>query len=266
MSEQLIIAGFHRSGTSLTAQLLHRAGLFLGYELLGAHPSNPRGHFEDKEVLNLHKEILADNGRDMFVETSFVPFLGGSHWRHMGSIAKRRNAEHALWGFKDPRTSLLIMPWKSVLPEARVLIVYRHYAEATYSLARRHSAEIFSGRGTAFDRQLWEKPDLALRSWLVYNDMLLMYARAYPEDTLAVSLDILRAGFPLVQALNHSWDLGLENVPGEAIQTAPPERRRRQPVSDRRLIPAVENTWRALEDLGDRTVRMLKKLYGREMF
>lgn len=59
MSEQLIITGFHRSGTSTTAQLLHRAGLFFGYELLEALPSNPYGHFEDREVVNLHPQILA---------------------------------------------------------------------------------------------------------------------------------------------------------------------------------------------------------------
>ena len=51
MSDQLIVAGFHRSGTSLVCQLLHRAGLFLGYDLLGPAFSNPHGHFEDTEVL-----------------------------------------------------------------------------------------------------------------------------------------------------------------------------------------------------------------------
>ncbi len=258
----MIIAGFHRSGTSLTARILHRAGLFLGDELLGAHPSNPYGHFEDLEILNLHEEILADNSLDMFVEAPFIPVLGESHRQNMKSIANRRNAEHALWGFKDPRTSLFIMAWKHLLPEARVLVVYRHHAEATYSLARRHATEIFSGRGTAFDRQLWEKPDLALKSWLAYNDALLAFARAYPEDTLVVSLDTLRAGLPLVPVLNHRWNLGLENAPGEALQVAPSGKRRPQPVSYRRLIPAVENTWQALEKLDARTRRIVDEIYG----
>jgi hypothetical protein len=59
MSEQLKITGFHRSGTSATAQLLQRAGLFFGYELLEALPSNPCDHSEDREVVNLHQQILA---------------------------------------------------------------------------------------------------------------------------------------------------------------------------------------------------------------
>ncbi len=261
----MIIAGFHRSGTSLTARLLHRAGLFLGDELLGAHPSNPYGHFEDLEVLNLHKDILAENSQDMFVEAPFVPVLGGSSWQRLESVAKKRNAGHALWGFKDPRASLFITVWKHLIPKARVLIVYRHYAEATYSLARRHSAEILAGRDTAFDRRLWEKPDLALRSWLVYNKALLTFAQTYPEDTLAVSFHALRAGFPLVPVLNHRWDLGLADVPGEALQMAAPGRRRRQPVSDRRLIPEADGTWKALEELGGRTERILEQMYGQEV-
>lgn len=260
----MIITGFHRSGTSLVARILHRAGLFLGDQLLGAHPSNPHGHFEDLEILNLHEEILADNGLDMFVEAPFIPTVEETHRQRMRSLAEKRDASHTLWGFKEPRTSLFIMVWKHLLPKARLLIVYRHYAEATYSLARRHSTEIFSGRGTAFDRQLWKKPDLALKSWLAYNAALLRFAHTYPGDTLAVSLDTLRAGFPLVAALNHHWGLGLEDGPEEALEMAAPGRRKRQPVSDRRLISAVEETWQALENLGARTERVLEKMYAQE--
>ena len=67
MSNQLIVVGFHRSGTSLLCQLLHRTGLFLGYDLLGAAFSNPHGHFEDIEVFSLHEQILADNGQTWLV-------------------------------------------------------------------------------------------------------------------------------------------------------------------------------------------------------
>ncbi len=61
MSDQLIIAGFHRSGTSATAQLLRQAGLFIGDELLDANSSNPYGHFEDREIVTLYDQSLADN-------------------------------------------------------------------------------------------------------------------------------------------------------------------------------------------------------------
>ena len=100
LSNQLIVAGFHRSGTSLVCQLLHRAGLFLGYDLLDAAFSNPHGHFEDTEILNLHEQILADNGRTWLVSEPFLPVITESHWQKLEQIIQRRNTEHDLWGFK----------------------------------------------------------------------------------------------------------------------------------------------------------------------
>jgi hypothetical protein len=260
VSDQLIIAGFHRSGTSATAQLLHRAGLFLGYELLEALPSNPYGHFEDREVVDLHHQIFMDNDMTWLVGRPFLPVLKEARWQRMRQIVERRNVEHRLWGFKDPRSCLFIMLWKYLLPDARILLVYRHFSESTYSLSQRHSANLFSGEGNAYIHQrFWGEPDLALRMWLVHNNALLAFARAYPEDTLAVSLNMIRDGFPVVWAINRRWGLGLKDVPvGETYDPRITARRsRRQPVSDRRLIPKVDATWRALQELGEKSEMML---------
>lgn len=253
MSEQLIVAGFHRSGTSLVCQLLQRAGLFLGYDLLGANFSNPLGHLEDNEILALHNRILDANGETWQVGEPFMPILADSHWREFRRIIERRNAEHELWGFKDPRVCLFLMVWKFLLPRARVLLVYRHFADSTYSLVRRRATELFLGLGPRdLLGRFWEEPDLALRMWLVHNEALLAFARTYPEDTLAVSLDTLRSGFPLIEAINRRWNFGLGEV--RIPEVLDPEAivgwRERQPLSDRRLIERVEVTWSELERLG----------------
>ncbi|MGH3086625.1 MAG: hypothetical protein ACRDSJ_04825 [Rubrobacteraceae bacterium] len=260
MSRQLIVAGFHRSGTSLVCQLLGRAGLFLGYELLGANRSNPYGHFEDVEILDLHKQILADNGKTWRVDEPFSPVLTDSHWRKMRRIIERRGAEHEAWGFKDPRVCLFLMVWKHLLPNARVLLVYRSFADSTHSLVRRRAMEMFSKGG---DRQrlgqFWDEPDLALRMWLVHNEALIAFARAYPEDTLTVSLDMVRDGFPLAGAVNRRWDFGLDDV--RASEVFDPSvtfgRHGRQPVSDGRLIPRVEKVWRELVQMSEKTRQLM---------
>ncbi len=119
-----------------------------------------------------------------------------------------------MWGFKDPRACFFLVLWKYLLPDARVLLVYRHFSESTYSLSQRHSSDLFTGEGNAYiHERFWEEPDLALRMWLVYNNALLAFARAYPEDTLAVSLDMIRDGFPVVWAIERRWGLGLRDVP-----------------------------------------------------
>jgi len=262
LSDQLIIAGFHRSGTSATARLLHRAGLFLGYELLEALPSNPYGHFEDREIVNLHTRILADNDRTWAVDEPLLPVVGQQRWRLMQRIIDRRNSEHRLWGFKDPRACLFMMLWKHLLPGAKVLIVYRHFSGSTYSLGQRHSSDMFLGKGSEHvHRRFWEEPDFALKMWLVHNNALLAFARTFPQDTMTVSLDMIRDGFPLVWALNRRWNLDLEDVPiAEAFDQSISMRRiRRQPVSDRALIGKVRKTWRTLERLSGETEMLLGK-------
>jgi hypothetical protein len=260
VSDQLIIAGFHRSGTSATAQLLHRAGLFLGYELLEALPSNPYGHFEDREVVDLHQQILYGNERTWLVDEPFVPVVDRSDWQKMRQIIERRNTEHRLWGFKDPRACLFIMLWKYLLPDMKIVLVYRHFSEVTRSLGQRHSSELFLNRGNRLVHQrFWEEPDLALKMWLVHNNALLAFARTHPEDTLALSMGMIRDGFPIIWAIRQRWGFELEDVPlGGAFDPAvAAQRADRQPVSDRRLIDRVEATWRALEELGQKTESIL---------
>ena len=260
MSEQLIIAGFHRSGTSATARLLHRAGLFLGDELLEPLPSNPYGHFEDREVVDLHQQLLYANERTWLVDEPFLPVLNAGHWEKMRRMIERRNTERTLWGFKDPRACLFLMPWKYLLPDMKILLVYRHFSEVTRSLGQRHSTELFLGRGNRLvHARFWEEPDLALKMWLTHNRALLAFARAYPEDTLALSMGMIREGFPTIWAIRRRWGFGLEDVPlGEAFDPGLVDGRTgRQPVSDRCLIPKIEEIWEALEALSRRTGRML---------
>jgi hypothetical protein len=108
-------------------------------------------------------------------------------------------------------------------------------------------------------RRFWEEPDLALRMWLVHNEVLLAFARAYPEDTLAVSMDMIRDGFPLVHAVNDRWNLGLEDVPvGESYDPHIAARRTiKQPVSNPDVAAQVAATWAELEALGRQTEKML---------
>ena len=250
------MAGFHRSGTSLTAQLLDRSGVFLGYRMLGQHRSNRHGHFEDREIVNLHGEILTDSGLTWQVDGSSMPVAGKVHRRRMREIADKRKDEQDVWGFKDPRVCLFMDEWKSLLPEARVLLVYRSFPESTHSLHRRAANGLHYGTGRPeFHRKFLETPDLAIKMWLVHNKALVDFARAYPEDVLAVSFDMLRGGFPLIRALNQYWGLTLKEVPTERVfdPDATAEPAGKQAVYDRKLIGEVLDTWRALEGLGRRT-------------
>ena len=44
----IVVAGMHRSGTSLVAGYLQSLGVDMGARLLAADHANPRGYFEDR--------------------------------------------------------------------------------------------------------------------------------------------------------------------------------------------------------------------------
>ena len=170
----LLIAGFHRSGTSAVARVLHSAGLFLGDDLLGAEPSNPHGHFEDNEVIAIHNEILEMNGHDWKVDTPFDPYVGKEQWQAIDSLVRRRRSGPQPWGFKDPRVCLLLPLWLHVIPDARVLVVFRRPGETIRSLHMRHSRQhvLFGGREQPHT-DFWTRQDLGVRLWLNYHRALL---------------------------------------------------------------------------------------------
>jgi hypothetical protein len=143
----LLITGMHRSGTSMTAQMLQAAGLFIGERLMGSHPSNPKGHFEDLDFYDLTRAIIADNG---FPDSGFACdvriSVSADRRRQADELVASRRALGCPWGWKDPRSVLLLDFWKELLPEAHVLFTFRAPWEVMDSLYRRGDAACQHGQ------------------------------------------------------------------------------------------------------------------------
>jgi hypothetical protein len=181
-----------------------------------------------------------------------MPVIGPHRWETIESIADRRRAAHPVWGFKDPRLCLFLPAWRHVVPGAKVLIVFRHFANCAHSLERRHAEQLADGFGSAeVHLRFWEEPDLALRMWLHYNSAVLRYADRYPRDVHAVSFDSVRRGYPLVEALRSRWGLPFEAVSPLAVldPTITKDRTRKQPIVDRGLIDRLDQTLSELRRL-----------------
>lgn len=129
----------HRSGTSLTAQWLHKCGLNLGDRLLAEDFSNKKGHFEDLDFLELHKAILKENNlketglEGNLEEIEITPYFK-SKLKH---ICLLKNELHEQWAWKEPRTCLFIHEYLKILPNAKILVVFRDLAEVRTSLIKR---------------------------------------------------------------------------------------------------------------------------------
>jgi len=180
----LIMIGMHRSGTSLAASLLESSGVHVGERLMEANWSNPRGHFEDMDFVELHRGALVRLGvhRDGWT-TSELPEFSQDLVEAAAALVARKASSGRAWGWKDPRTILFLRLWLDLLPEARLVLIYRAPWEVIDSLYRRGD-EVFA-----------HDPEFAVVMWQRYNRALLDAMHAAPERSLLVSLETL-ANYP----------------------------------------------------------------------
>jgi glycosyltransferase involved in cell wall biosynthesis len=227
----LAIVGMHRSGTSLTANWLQRCGLDLGEDLIPPHATNPAGHYEDRGFVRLHRQVLSDNGLSFLVTGGSSPVMSPCHRIHARALIRERN-DKGQWGWKDPRTTLFLTCWKRLVPELRVLAVYRPAVQVVDSLLRREPLrpQIRSGmpHGLAWVLRLkysfFNLPLLRffLDVWETYNQRLASYAKLHDRDCIVLSIhDLPRFSGRLVEMMRRDWrftlrpeDLSEVRVPG----------------------------------------------------
>jgi GT2 family glycosyltransferase len=211
----LMITGMHRSGTSPTASFLSALGIGIGNRSVPWDPTNLPGHFEDADFVKLQTRMLQ----------AATPIGDGGHpdwgWTESESFAVERLAPHAaaaqalvstrarnrgLWGWKDPRTTLLLDFWEGILTgHALYVLVYRFPWEVADSL-QRLGMPVFL-----------ENPDYALRIWSSYNRRLLDFYRRHSDRAILVSSNALqRAPETFVDLLRRKLRLA---VGGSSFET-----------------------------------------------
>ena len=150
---QIIVVGASRSGTSMTAGILHRLGVFMGTKVLGATKDNLLGHFEDIEMSRVNRRMLKAALGSW--SNPPVPWLleQVATDEQMAPLIEWRNERHDVWGFKDPRTSLTLAKWLLELENPRIIWCRRDGDAVTRSLVKRNQLDY----ATAYDL------------WLIYN-------------------------------------------------------------------------------------------------
>ena len=159
------VLGMHRSGTSSLVGSLEAAGLPLGEVRREGGDSNDKGHREPGEIIRLHDDVLMNSRGAWHVPPAVVEWSDEQRQRRDAFIASHEGL--ALWGWKEPRTLLVIDGWLDVLPQLEFVGTFRHPLVVARSLKRRH------GNDT---------PRLWLDVWLAYNQILLRLAqeRGFP--------------------------------------------------------------------------------------
>jgi len=194
----LIVTGMHRSGTSLAASIVSALSIDMGQDLLTADSNNIRGYFEDVEFLELQRAMLSescaedDGGHpdwgwtesDSLDLSCLKKFL-----TQASGLIGRRASQPKPWGWKDPRTTLLLDFWDDLLPDARYLFVYRFPWDVADSM-QRLGAEVFL-----------RNPEYGYRIWEFYNRRIRDFCARHSDRCLLISTNALRGSLSELPAL-----------------------------------------------------------------
>ncbi len=202
-NDVLVIAGMHRSGTSLITHWLHDCGLQVGERLVGAGTGNVEGHFEDEDFFQLHQQILIDKGvhpDGLHPPEAMTP--SAREEAEMRALIAARNSTFPQWGWKEPRTCLFLDTYSALLPQAKYLVLLRDYQEVVHSLLKRDFGLLDSRyqakswpyrmawkyfyRSMRLARHRRKHRERYLKAWLVYNRMILRTLDQLPKHRYLV--------------------------------------------------------------------------------
>jgi len=147
ISRAVCVLGMHRSGTSTITRAINLMGVYLGEELLPAADENPRGFWENAKILNLHERILESLETSWDDVHGIDPMIFKSHIlapykEELVTLIHDEFGCSKLWGWKDPRTCLLLPLWTEALAELNIpvdfIIALRNPLEAAESLSKRN--------------------------------------------------------------------------------------------------------------------------------
>lgn len=194
----IIIVGMHRSGTSLTASLMQQSGLDIGTALMGSATGNTNGHYENLDFYHFHMRMLEQlkYNADGWDEVEISKLETAYEEDAKNIIAENQSA---LWGWKDPRTTLFLNVWAKLLPNAKFLFVFRSPVEVIDSLYRRGTDEV-----------IMNQPEKAIAVWIHYNKLVLKYYQQYKERSLLLNIESIIHDYAVcIKIINQKFDVNL---------------------------------------------------------
>ena len=139
MPERIIVSGIYRSGTSLTAELIHRWGAYVGRE--GDIFQDEFGYLEHLALQKLNDDLLNNNSRvptpvDEMLEKAQDPTLQERALEILEAMDRETEQNGGTaWVWKDPRLPLVLPFWANVWGDVIYVIPVRHPVETILSAA-----------------------------------------------------------------------------------------------------------------------------------
>ena len=131
----VIVAGMHRSGTSLIGQALFRAGVNMGQRQKAPSRFNVFGYCEDEDFLAFHEVILHANMTNWRKHPRYASLnISKAMEARAAQLINAKAEAGKPWGWKDPRTLLFLPLWQRLVPNAYWVCPYRDPATRARSL------------------------------------------------------------------------------------------------------------------------------------
>ncbi len=161
----IAILGMHRSGTSTVARAVNLLGVPLGRreEMMQATPDNPEGYWEHLGINTVQIQLMTALQRgwgtaeplpENWLQSPVVPPFKAQ----LAKIVRAEFSGEKLWGWKDPRSCLLLPLWREILTEADTdlscLLVVRSPVDVAGSLMRRDGIPFAHALGIWFHYNL----------------------------------------------------------------------------------------------------------------
>jgi len=139
MPERIIVSGIYRSGTSLTAELIHRWGAYVGRadDIF----QDEFGYLEHLALQKLNDDLLNNNSRvptpvDEMLEKAQNPTLKERALEILDGMDKETEQNGGIaWVWKDPRLPLVLPFWANIWGDVIYVIPVRHPVETILSAA-----------------------------------------------------------------------------------------------------------------------------------
>lgn len=177
-----VVLGMHKSGTTLIAQTLHKSGINMGnFDLNQTYDKGNK--YERLETQNINKRLLNcgnAHSLDVIQPISENEYYDKKLIQNAQTMIDYLNSNYNDWGFKDPRTCLTYKFWKKILPEHKLIIVYRHPVEV-----EKHYVKTISAKYTQHDiNKLRYKIHC---TWLMYNMQLIKIIGREKKPSLLIN-------------------------------------------------------------------------------
>jgi len=165
----IVVLGMHRSGTSAIARGIVELGAHPGNNLMPGNEENPKGYWEDINIVNLNEAILKDfnmrwHSLDNPTINRFETLLPLYEKKYLKKALEIVNNNFKLSDtimIKDPRISVLLPFWQKVFKivgaDIKYVLALRNPLETSKSLLKRNKMDI----------------DKAIKLWSYYNFMVL---------------------------------------------------------------------------------------------